>query len=183
MLRKAGTNLYSAKKFISEIYKSNTRLLAKLAEHTKEKEAQECKKEKENFLNTYEVVLCEGVKLALESVYSELENSIIQLIPSLKLNKEFLLSILDGEIGVTETVDIKNIQISTGSFEFFELYEDVFNLNFDEGLDENYLLIRYNDMIKTIDFSNMSDNIIKDVKRCRKKHLSMIDALKTKQYY
>lgn len=180
MLRKAGSKLCNVKRFISEIYKSNTRLLAKLVEITKEKEALECKKEKEVLFNTYEVVLTEGVKLALESVYSELESSIIELIPSLKFNKDFLLPILKGEISLSEGADINEIKISTGSFEFFELYNELFTLDLDEGLGEDLLLIRYKDMIKTIDFSNMSENIIKDVKRCRKKHLSMIDALKTK---
>lgn len=180
MLRKAGVNLYNVKRFISEIYKSNTRLLSKLVISTREKEILECKKEKEIMFNAYEIMLSEGVKLALENVYSELESSILELIPSLKFNKDFMLSILKAEIILSQPEEIKIIQISTGSFEFFELYKESFNLNFDEGLGEDLLVIRYKEMIKTIDFSNMSDNIIKDVKRCRKKHLSMIDALKTK---
>ena len=72
------------------------------------------------------------------------------------------------------------IQISTWSPDFFYVYEDVFSVSFDEGLGESLLVVRYKGIIKTIDFSIMTENIIMEIKLCRKKHLSMIDAMKTK---
>lgn len=180
MLRNIGTKAFNLKRLMSEIYKSNTRILSALMEVTRKKEILQCKKEKEILLQTYENILSEANKMALDNVYLELEKSILQLIPTFKQNDEFMLSIIRNEFSLVDDADLNLIQISTGSYDFFYAYNQLFTLKFDEGLGEELLVLRYKDEIKTIDFSNMSENVIKDIKLCRKKHLSMIDVMKTK---
>lgn len=178
MLRNIGVKVFNLKRLISEIYKSNARFLADIMEVTRKKEILQCKKEREILIQTYENILSEASKMALDNVYIELEKAIIKLIPSFKQDDEFMMSLIRHEISLIEDADLRMIQISTGSYDFFYTYSEVFNVKFDEGLGEDLLLIRYKDEIKSVDFSNMSENLIKDIKLCRKKHLSMIDAMK-----
>lgn len=180
MLRHAGKKKIEIKRFISELYKSNSQLLAQISEQTRETEIKECKKEIDLILHGYELMLEEACKVALENVYSELEHSILNLIPSLKLNEEFMFTILNNEIYLDEKEDLSLLKITTGSYDFVEIYGERFNVDFDEGLGESLLILRYKNKIKTIDFSNMSENIMRNIKICSKKHLNMIDALKMK---
>ncbi len=180
MLRNIGVKSFNLKKTISDLYKSNARLLARLMEITRKKEIMECRKEKKIILDAYKSILSEASRVALDNMYSEIEKSVFRLVPKLKLQEDFITEIIGNELDILDDIDLGLISISTGSPDFFYIYEDVFDVDFDEGLGESLLVVRYKGTIKTIDFSIMNENIIMEIKLCRKKHLSMIDAMKMK---
>ncbi len=170
------------KKIISEIYKSNVKYLSRVAETTREEQINESKKELELILRAYESLLDEATKVAVDSVYKKIEAMVKPLTAKFKLNARFMTSLIKSEIDVSEEVELNlsDIEISTGSKDFLNAFKNTFNMVYDEGLGDDLIVFKYEDVIKTIDFSNISYNILRDVQSCKKKHLSLIDATKTK---
>lgn len=182
MFKNIGTKPSDLRKNISEIYKANVKYLSQVTDATRESEIIECKREADIILRAYETLLAESTKTAIDNVYSEIEKAILKLVPNLKLDSVLMMTLVKNELESSEELelDFKDVKITTGSSEFFYAYQDCFTLYFDAGLGEDLIIFKYNDIIKTIDFSNMSVNVIREIKTCRKKHLSMIDAIKTK---
>lgn len=182
MLKNTGAIPNSFEKIISEIFKTNVKFLAKTAENARKREILICKQEANAILDTYENMLAEATKILVDNLYEIVENMVSEIIPNFQYNHEFISELIKNEIDpITDHIlDLDDVEITTGSVRFHDTFVDVFSIVLDYGLDEDMLIFKYKETIKTIDFSTLQTNMIREVLQCRDKHLSMIDAIKMK---
>lgn len=182
MLKTIGLKPNDLEQIISEIYKTNVKFLVKSAAKVRKKEILLCNYEAQAILRAYETLLLESTKVIVSNIYSEVEKLVSVIVPKLQLNHDFIAEIIREEIdpiGELE-LDFEDVEIITGSQRFYDVFYSKFNLNIDYDLGDDLLLFKYNDLIKTVDFTSLHTNLIKDVLSCREKHLSMIDAIRMK---
>ncbi|MGL5334952.1 MAG: hypothetical protein ACRC9R_02230 [Enterovibrio sp.] len=182
MFRQIGVKPISLQDAICEIYKTNVKILAKQKLSVEKKESVRCEKESYTILKCYENLLAESTKLIVNNLYSEVEKLFLDVVPSFKLEQSFIYRLIKNEIvpNADDNFDFEDVEVSTGSEKFYEIFEESFNVRMDESLGEEILVFKYNDLIKTIDFSSISEGIIRELRLCKIKHLNMIDATKTK---
>ncbi|MGL4735125.1 MAG: hypothetical protein ACRCWB_08595 [Enterovibrio sp.] len=182
MFRQIGVKQISLQDAICEIYKTNVKVLAKQKLSVEKKESIRCEKKSHTILSCYETLLAESTKLIVNNLYSEVEKLFLDVVPSFKLEQSFIYRLIKNEIvpSAGDDFNFEDVAITTGSEKFYDIFEGNFNVRMDESLGEEILVFKYNELIKTIDFSSISEGIIRELKLCKIKHLNTIDATKTK---
>ena len=182
MLRRVGESNLDTKKIISEIYKNNAKYIAHVIELERNKEIQTCQSETEAVLFSYRSVLSQAIQVVVENVLNDIETKILDMLPAFKHNQKFVMDIIQDEINkdlvIPQQIDFKDITITTGTYEHYEAFKDIFVIDYDETLGHEIIVFKYQDMIKSIDFSQMVNNLSRDLRQCRKKYLSILDVQK-----
>ncbi len=184
MLKHIGVKPINLEKIISEIYKVNTAYISKVIEDEREKEISLCREETEAILITYKEVLNESIVTVIDSILNDVEKALSDSIPSFKNNASFLMGIIEHEIKseypIGFELDFSDIMLTTGTYEHYSAFKHILNVTFDESLGENTLIFNYKEIVKTIDFSNLSSNITRELRECRKKYLDTLGLSLTK---
>ncbi len=178
MLKHIGAKSINLEKIISEIYKINTAYISKVIENEREKEIALCRDETTAIINSYKEVLNQAIVVVIDSVLNDVEKVLFDTIPSFKNNASFLMGIIEHEIKIEYPIgfelDFSQVTLTTGTDEHYSAFKDILNVNFDESLGESSLIFNYKDIVKTIDFSNLSSNITQELRECRKKYLDTL---------
>lgn len=184
MLKHIGAKPVSLEKIISEIYKVNTAYISKVIEEERNKEINLCQEETNVILMTYKEVLNEAITTVVDSVLNDIEKALSDAIPSFKNNASFLMGVIEDEIKseypIGFEIDFSQIGMTTGTYEHYSAFKDILNVTFDENVGEHVLIFNHKDIVKTIDFSNLSSNITRELRECRKKYLDTLGLNLTK---
>ncbi len=182
MLRRVGESKRDIRDVISEIYKNNEQYISYVVSLERQKEIETCKVESNAIIYCYREVLSQALKVIVESVLIDIEVKMSEMLPSFKYNADFIMGVMKDEIEndlpESGNLDFDQVVLVTGTQEHYEVFKNVFTIEYDESLGEDLILFKYKELTKTIDFSVMAENLLKDLRQCRKKYLSILDAQK-----
>ncbi len=182
MLRRVGESKRDIKDIISEIYKNNEQYISYVVSLERQKEIEICKEESNAIIYCYREILSQALKVVVEKVLVDIENKIYEMLPSFRYNAELVMGVIKDEIQSdmpdVDELNFNQVTLVTGCDDHYYAFKDILTVEFDESLGNELLLFKYKDLTKTIDFSIMANNLLKDLRQCRKKYLSILDAQK-----